>query len=226
MSDDTIKDLLRKLNSGKGKNIVYRNSIGGNVEVAKVWIWKKGEFLYKDQDFFLVKNEDGKYVAAIYGKDNFHWYTVYKERGKGYLSNALRNYVIPFLWRPFGKEIHESFEISVSRGIGPRNFDSSLCLAKAVGFKVDKENDYKTNLSLHYDDFVNGAVTPELIPNLNPEAKNQLFKKGQLVEDLVLQIKGELEIMLGENKLEDLRCMEYFKVRLENIFEDYELEKR
>ncbi|UZD22970.1 hypothetical protein [Algoriphagus halophytocola] len=223
MSDDTIKDLLRKLNSGKGKNIVYRNSIGGNVEIAKVWIWKKGEYICKNQDFFLVKNYEEKYVAAISGKNNFHWYTLYEERGKGYLSNALRNFVIPFLWGIDRHPIEEPFKISISHGIGPRNFDSSLALAKSVGFKVVTKNDYKKNLSLHYDDFVNKDLdTPKLIPNPNPEAKNQLIKKAQLVEDLVLQIKGELEIMFGENKLEDLRCMDYFKVRLENIFEDYE----
>jgi len=223
MSDDSIKDLLRKLNSGKGKNIVYRNSIGGNVEIAKVWIWKNGGYICKNQDFFLIKNNAGKYVAAICGQDDFHWYALYEERGNGYLSNALRNYVIPFLWGINRHPIEEPFEVSISHGIGPRNFNSSLALAKSVGFKVVTENDYKKNLSLHYDDFVNKDLdTPKLTPNLNPEAKNQLIKKGQLVEDLVLQIKGELEIMFGEDKLEDLRSMDYFKVRLENLFEDYE----
>lgn len=228
MSDDTIRDLLRKLNSGKGKNIVYRNSIGGNVEIAKVWVWKGSEYLYKNQDFFLIRNGNGngKYVSAVYGKNSFHWYTLYEERGKSYLSNALRNFIIPFLWGINRHPIEEPFEISISIGIGPKNFESSLSLAKSIGFKVVMENDYKKNLALHYDDFVNKDLdTPKLTPNLNSKAKNQLIKKAELVEDLVLQIKRELEIMFGEDKLEDLRFMDYFKVRLENIFEDYELEK-
>lgn len=223
MSDDTIKDLLRKLNSGKGKNIVYRNSIGDNVEIAKVWICKNREYIYENQDFFIIRNENGKYVAAVYDQNNFHWYTLYEERGKSYLSNALRNFIIPFLWGIDRHPIEEPFKISINRGIGPRNFDSSFALAKSVGFKVDEENEYKSYLSLHYDDFVNKDLdTPKLILNPNPEAKKQLIKKAQLVEDLVLQIKGEMEIMFGEDKLEELRCMGYFKVRIENIFEDYE----
>lgn len=226
MRDDTIRDLLRKLNKGTGKDLIFKNSICENVEIAKVWIWKKGEYIYKNQDFFLIKNKEDKYVAAISGHNNFHWYTLYEERGNGYLSNALRNFVIPFLWGIDRHPIEEPFKISISHGIGTRNFDSSLALAKSLGFIVVTENDYKKNLALHYDDFVNKNLdAPKLIPNLNYEAKNQLIKKAQLVEDLVLQIKGELEIMFGEDKLEELRCMDYFKVRLENIFEDYELGK-
>lgn len=223
MSDDTIRDLLRKLNFGKGKNIVYRNSIGGNVEIAKVWIWKSGGYLYKNQDFFLIRNQNGKYVAAVYGQNNFHWYTLYSERGKGYLSNALRNFIFPYLWGIDRHPIEESFKISISRGIGPRNFESSLALAKSVGFSIDTENDSKTYCSLQYDDFINKDLdTPKITPNLRPEVNNQLIKKAQLVEDLTQQIKGEMEIMFGEDKLEDLSCMGFFKVRLENIFEDYE----
>jgi len=44
MSDETIKDLLRKLNKGTGKNLIFKNSVSENVELAKVWIWKKGEY--------------------------------------------------------------------------------------------------------------------------------------------------------------------------------------
>jgi len=46
-----------------------------------------------------------------------------------------------------------------------------------------------------------------------------------MAEDLVLQIKGGLKISLGEDRLENLRCLRFFKNRLEGIFEDYELGK-
>lgn len=153
MGDDTIKALLKNLNKGNSRNLIFKNSIGENVEYAKVWIWQRGEYTYKSQDFFLIKNGHGKYVSAIYGMNNFHWFTLHEERGKNHLSNALRNYVIPFLWAPNRQEIHEPFEISINRGIGPRNFESSLGLAKSIGFKVDDENDFKIELLLSYDDF-------------------------------------------------------------------------
>lgn len=225
MRDETIRSLLKNLNKGKGRNLIFKNSIGENVEYAKVWIWQKGEYTYKNQDFFLIKNGDGKYVSAIYGMNDFHWVTLYEERGKHYLSNALRNYVIPFLWGPNRREIHYPFVISINRGIGPRNFKSSLGLAKSIGFMVDNQNDFKTELFLNYDDFITNVATPYLTPSLDSDTKIQLIEKSKIVIDLFLQIKGELEVRLGENNLEEFDEILDLKWKLENIIEEYEFRK-
>lgn len=222
MSDETIRDLLRKLNKGTGKNLIFKNSIGENVELAKVWIWKRGEYFYKDQNFFLIKNQGGKYVAAVYGLNNFHWYTLYEERGKGHLSKALRDFIIPFLWGPNRQEIHEPFEISISRGIGPKNFESSSRLAKSLGFKVGEENDYKTTLLLSYDDFAHEELaTPVMIPDLDQDSGFRLLEKGQRLIELFIQIKGELEIRFGEELLDEFNQIPDLKFKLERIIDDY-----
>jgi hypothetical protein len=222
MRDETIRDLLRKLNNGKGKDLIFKNSIGENVELAKVWIWMGGEYFYKDQNFFLIKNQDGKYVSAVYGLNKFHWYTLYEERGKGYPSIALRNSIIPFLWGPYRQEIHEPFEISISRGIGPKNFESSFRLAKSLGFKVDEENDYKTKLLLSYDDFATEELaTPVIIPDLDKDSGIRLLEKGQSLMDLFLQIKGELEIRLGVEVLDDFDQILDLKYKLEGMLDDH-----
>lgn len=222
MSDDTIRNLLRKLNKGTGKNLIFKNSIGGNVEFAKVWIWKRGLYFYKDQNFFFVKNEEGKYVAAIYGVNNFHWYTLYEERAKGYLSSALKNFVIPYLWGSKRQEIHEPFEISISRGIGQKNFKSSLHLGKSVGFKIVEENDYNIKLHLSYDDFAKeGLAFPIIVPNLDQYSINSLSEKGKRLVDLFLQIKGELEVKLGKEVLDDFDHIPDLRFKLECVFEDY-----
>ncbi|WP_373496205.1 hypothetical protein [Aquiflexum sp.] len=226
MRDETIMAFLKNLNKGKSRNLIFKNSIGENVEYAKVWIWQRGKYTYKDQDFFLIKNGDGKYVSAIYGMNDFHWVTLYEERGKNYLSNALRNFVIPFLWGPNRQEIHEPFKVSINRGIGPRNFKSSLGLAKSIGFKVDNQNDFKIELLLSYDDFITKDVaTPNLTPSLDSDTKIQLLEKSKIVNDLFLQIKGELEVRLGENKLEKFEKVLDLKRKLENIIDDYEFRK-
>jgi hypothetical protein len=222
MSDDTIRNLLRKLNKGAGKDLIFKNSIGENVELAKVWIWMKGEYFYKDQNFFLIKNQGGKYVAAVYGFNKFHWYTLFEERGKGYLSNALRNYIIPFLWGINRQPIEEPFEISICRGIGPKNFESSFSLAKSLGFQVDEENDHKSKLLLNYDDFAHGELAaPIMIPNLDQDSGIRLLEKGQSLVDLFLQIKGELEIRLGEEVLDDFDNIPDLKYKLERIIDDH-----
>lgn len=226
MRDETIMALLKNLNKGKGRNLIFKNSIGENVEYAKVWIWQKSEYTYKNQDFFLIKNGDGKYVSAICGTNNFHWVTLYEERGNHFLSNALRNYVIPFLWGPDRQGIHEPFKISINRGIETRNFQSSLGLAKSIGFKEDNQNDFKIELLLNYDDFINKDVkTPNLTPSLDSETKIQLLEKSKIVIDLFLQIKGELEVRLGENKLEEFDEVRDLKRKLENIIDEYEFRK-
>jgi hypothetical protein len=226
MSDETILALLKNLNKGKGRNLIFKNSIGGNVEYAKVRIWKKSEYTYKNQDFFLIKNGEGKYVSAISGMNNFHWVTLNEERGKHYLSNALRNYVIPFLWGPDRQGIHEPFKISINREIEPRNFESSIGLAESLGFKIDHQNDFKIELLLNYDDFIIGDVaTPILTPSLDSKTKIRLIEKSKIVIDLFLQIKGELEVRLGENNLEEFDEILDLKWKLENIIEEYEFRK-
>lgn len=226
MRDETIMAFLKKLNKGKSRNLIFKNSIGENVEYAKVWIWQRGEYTYKSQDFFLIKNGNGKYVSAIYGMNNFHWVTLYEERGKNYLSNALRNYVIPFLWGPDRQEIHEPFKITINRRIGTRNIKSSLGLAKSIGFKIVNENDFKIELLLSYDDFITKDVaTPNLTPCLDSDTRIRLLENSEMIIDLFLQVKGELEVRLGENKLEEFDNVLDLKRKLERIIDDYEFRK-
>jgi len=125
----------------------------------------------------LIKNGENKYVAAIYGMNNFHWYTLYEGRGKSYLSKALKNNVISFLLGSFHQRIEEPFEISIGKGIVPKNFKASLNLAKSVGFKVDVENDYMVKLILIFDDFNGRDLTIPVIPNLKPETKKHSLQK-------------------------------------------------
>ncbi len=227
MSDQTINDILKYLNEMKKsrKYIIFKNSIGGNVEFANVWIYNKKECICKNQKFFLIKNQHGKYVSAIYGMNHFHWYTIYKERGRGYLSNALKNFVIPFLWGPNRKEIHDPFEISISRGIGPKNFKSSLTLATSVGFKVKSDDGRKATLNLSFDDFTFPKnAPPKLLPRLNANSEERLKKNAHLAINYYLQVKGELEIMLGAD-LEDFEKITSLDRKLENLIEEFKLGK-
>lgn len=68
-------------------------------------------------------------------------------------------------------------------------------------------------------------ATPNLTPSLDFETEIQLLEKGKMVIDLFLQIKGELEVRLGEDKLEEFDKVLDLKCKLEGIIDDYVFRK-
>ena len=77
-----------------------------------------------------------------------------------------------------------------------------------------------------YDDFITKDMeTPYLTPSLDSDTKIKLIEKSKIVIDLFLQIKGELEVRLGENELEAFDMVLDLKRKLENIIDDYEFKK-
>ncbi|WP_194972535.1 hypothetical protein [Aquiflexum lacus] len=222
MRDETIRDLLRNLNKGKGKNLVFKSSIGGNIEFAKVWIYQKNGFTYKSQFFFLIKNDLGKYVAAVCGFNNLHWYTLFEERRKGYLSKALKEYIIPFIW---GKELHPieyPINISISRGIGPRNFKASINLAKSIGFKCANPNEDLAEMNLNYNELNFPTNKLKVDHYISKQSIDSIKQKTKTIIDIYNQIKDEIFVKVGNQDLDEFDIPYKLSLKLDAIFWEYE----
>ncbi|SFU78047.1 hypothetical protein SAMN05216480_12515 [Pustulibacterium marinum] len=140
MTDQTIHNLLMKLNHSKTSEYVFKRRIGKQVEVAKVWLEKFTMLDFVSNDlgdyrFFLIQNEAGIYVAAILDMHrDLHGYVLPEYRKQGYLTKALQRVILPFLF--YDKEC-ESLRITIDRQrLGEDGYRASEKVALAVGFQL------------------------------------------------------------------------------------------
>ncbi|WP_323758278.1 hypothetical protein [Roseivirga sp.] len=134
-----IRKYIDLLNKGNIEEVIFLRPISENVDLAKVWHRqsRKTGGVVCSLDFFFIKNEDEIYIGAILDMcDDLHWYIVPKQRKKGYLTRALTNEVLPYIFL----NGRESQRITVSPGLGRLAYLNSKSVATKVGFKsIDKE---------------------------------------------------------------------------------------
>lgn len=90
--------------------------------------------------YYLIKNDFNQIVGVVYDMiDDLHWYITPKFRKLGYLSNVLKNELLPYLLTKKSK-----IYITISKEI--ECYRQSLSVAKKVGFNlVRKSKHYSCN---------------------------------------------------------------------------------
>lgn len=165
MSEESIISIINKLNRYPNYKNCIKHALSKNVEFAHVWI-NSVFYTNNPQTFFLIKNEI-EYVGAVLDmKTDLHWVIVPKYRKKGYLTTALKDAIIPYL---FSIVEREELKISINElEIGKKNYEASMSTALKVGFKkVDnstfilKENDFDFSheeLDIKYKGLTNDQI--------------------------------------------------------------------
>lgn len=87
---------------------------------------------------FLIKNGAGKYVGIVHdmGDNDLHWYITKVNRKKGYLTNALKNTILPFL----AKERNYQ-KISISKFETGAYYNDCKNIALNLGFKYNGKDE-------------------------------------------------------------------------------------
>jgi hypothetical protein len=106
MTEKEIRKYIDRLNKGKASESIFTRQISKNVDVAKVWTEhsKMTDDIiapFKSERFFFIKNDSGKYIGAVLDMDlcqDLHWYIVPKSRKQGYLTTALKESILPYLF--------------------------------------------------------------------------------------------------------------------------------
>jgi hypothetical protein len=222
----TAKSITTIIN-GLNKNPNYRNcikySISNTVDLAHIWI-ENSICKHSPKTFFLIKN-DHEYVGAVLDmKIDFHWVVLPKHRKKGYLTTALKEAIIPYLFIYLDNE--ELIVIINEFEIGKKNFENSSGTAFKVGFeKVDNKrfvlvkNDFDfSNEKLHIK--YNGLEDDE-IEDISTELKAIARK--------VSVINSKIELSLGQSPANYMKPsldiisdkLSYFTTLLDEIKHDY-----
>lgn len=202
MTEREIRMYIDRLNNGKASESIFTRQISKNVEVAKVW---KRQPKMTDQivgnfgsyRFFFIKNESNKYIGAVLdmGHD-LHWYIIPKSRKQGYLTTALKESILPYLFY----DERESQKISIEKNeIGEKNYLNSKGVALKLGFKAI--NATETEFELNQTDFNwDNENFHEINSQINSERFNELRKKAFYAYKILYKISDELLMTINDDK--------------------------
>ena len=157
MNTEEIQEYIDRINSNSFQNTIFIRPINKSVIISRVW--RKDPF---DQNkiennnrgnlFFFIKNEENFVVGAVLDmRHDLHWYLTPKFRKKGYLTKALKEVIIPYIFCNDFDERNEQ-EISIKKTfLEEINYNSSRKVAESLGFKTI--NDEETKFLLKNENF-------------------------------------------------------------------------
>jgi hypothetical protein len=178
------------MNRGGSKNI-YKREIGLNVDMAKVWekrALKKGLTFHDcySRDVYFIRNEKNKYIGAVYdmGHD-LHWYIQKSYRKKGYLTKAMNDIILPFL---FNYKSLSTLNITINKNdISSESYEASVRVAKSLGFKSENSLNYiLADVDIYNDSVVEKNI--DITSQRENEIKEDMlfmYKKTQMLADEV-----------------------------------------
>ncbi|WKL16838.1 hypothetical protein QYQ99_04715 [Comamonas testosteroni] len=174
---DEIENLIDYMNSQNKCDFIFKTDLTSSVVYAKVWFEVDDEYadIRKSDDFYFIKNEHGLIIGAVHDMPKINDLELFVKknfRGKGYLSKAMNEAILPFL-KLNGRKIQRiTFE---DPQVG------EYC-KKHFGFKDKEENVLELNLL-----------------EIKKEIKNKY--KGRIFLDEVDQIRKRFKKSLIEFKM-------------------------
>ncbi|WP_341216594.1 hypothetical protein [uncultured Wocania sp.] len=207
MTEKQIEELIQKLNRKELKEeLIFKRRISKNVFVAKIWNSLPEEKsiteCIKSERWFLIQNDSNKFIGAILDcVEDLHWFIQKGYRGKSYLSNALRESIIPYLFDDKGFEYERVVQrITINKKkLEAKNFKASKNVAIKLGFEyVESKNGKeifkleKNNLNWQHQNLkeINTLITEERI--------NQLKEKIFYCHNMLQYISDEILMSCGD----------------------------
>lgn len=202
MSEREISKYINRLNKGNIEESIFIRPISNSVVVAKVWaeqpkITDRISWNIDSFRFFFIKNELNVYIGAILEMENdLHWYISPKYRKKGYLTTALKESIIPYLF----KDDIESLKITIEKNaIGKKNYLNSKSVASNIGFKSINENE--TEFQLYKSDFDNSFKNiHEINIDIKMDRHETLRQRAFYAYKILYKISDELLMANNDDK--------------------------
>ncbi|MBS7565532.1 hypothetical protein KHS38_14055 [Mucilaginibacter sp. Bleaf8] len=199
MTDKAIQEIIDHFNRKNSQAYIAAHPIGENVEYGVVWkdidFNKLGDV--SPYRFYFIKNKKGKCIGAVLDMNmDLHWYIVPAARKKGFLTNALIQFILPHL-----SKIRKEQIITINRSdIGDDNFEASLKTANLAGFKMVGEKGDKIVCSQKLFKYKKTMLRERFVGISYEQMVKQREKMNVVIGNL-WQIKAEVEMKLGKSKL-------------------------
>lgn len=209
MTDKTLKRLIDRLNQNKTDGKIFIRPLTSVVSFAKIWDDKPkptDNICSQDGPYscYFIKDEKGMYVAIVLDmSSNLHWFVLPKYRGKGHLTKALKETILPHLFQ----SEREVQRITIDENaIGEENFVASRKIAESLKFTLMKTENGESEYNLNYEDFQNDFLIEGQDSKFTEEQMVEMKKKINFLARSLWVIRTEIEMKLGEsNFTEDLK---------------------
>jgi hypothetical protein len=216
MRDREIRKYINRLNNGNASESIFTRQISKTVDVAKVWSEQPkmtdniiGNF--DSNRLFFVKNEANLYIGAVFDMYyDLHWYIVPEYRKKGYLTAALRDSILPYLFY----EEREIQRITIEKdSIGEKNYLNSKNVALKLGFK--SINDSESEFELKHSEFnweyenldeINSAINTERFETLRKRAFYAYKALYKISDELLMTVDDDKELKEIANEVRKYTC--------------------
>jgi len=224
MTNKEISKYINRLNQGKGQESIFTREISESVVVAKVWSEqpKKTDSIvgnFASYRFFFIKNSMNVYVGAVLdmGTD-LHWYISPKYRKRGYLTTALKESILPYV---FENDRNEQ-RITIENGIGKKDYNNSRKVAEKLGFVPIniEETEFLLKESMFGRD--NARLTKKN-KTISKDRIEILTKRVNYATKELLKISDELTMAYDDDKNLDDISNEVFKYtwKIEDLWYKY-----
>lgn len=143
MTNESLAYIIGYFNRGNISDGITLKEIGINVILAEIpasFGQRKSTFEKNNLTtlkHFLISNEDKKYVGIVHDMvSDLHWYVTKANRKKGYLTNALKKIILPYLSK---SRVYQ--DLSFVKDFCGEYYESSKKVAKKLGF-AHKSTEY------------------------------------------------------------------------------------
>ena len=202
MTEREIRKYIDRLNNGKASESIFTRQISENVDVAKVWsaqpkMTDSIDGNFGPYRFFFIKNESKEYVGAVLDMNrDLHWYIVPKHRKKGYLTTALKESILPYIFYDERNTQRLTIEYGV---IGEKNYSDSKSVVIKLGFK--SINEVETEFELNTSDFNwDNENLIEINSDISSERFEELRKRAFFAYRTLYKISDELLMKVDDDK--------------------------
>lgn len=192
MTKEELQTILNKANKGDKKSIHLRPLLN-NVYLAKVWIRiKKTRSQFDPLSCYLLKNTANKFVGIVCDmRHDLHWYVSFQYRKQGLLTKAMKEVI---LFHLFQNRAMQSISITESE-IGNKNYQASIKVATALGFKKESDNKFILNADQYQSEELLFGDDTDITQDRICELKDELKK----ISYSLWKVQTEIEMALGES---------------------------
>lgn len=201
MTNREIQGYIDLLNKEKESETIFTRQISETVVVAKVWSEQPkitddiiGNF--DSYRFFFLKNETGRYIGAVLDMNyDLHWYMVPENRKLGYLTKALKESILPYIFY----DGRDKQRINIDKNsIGDKFYQNSKRVAIDAGFKAINEEE--TEFELLQSEFNWDCENiEELNSGINSERLEILQKRVFYAYKLLYKTSDELSMKFNDD---------------------------
>ena len=202
MTSDSLQSLIEKLNKNDtSSSLIYCRPISSNVDFAKIWLDKPkltdSVTSYDGPDiFYLIKNNENIFVAIVFDMiRDLHWFVHPDFRGKGHLTEAMKNTILPHLFLTRDEQRITIKELE----IGLANFEASEKVALNLGFVKSTDGEY----FISSDMFVTENYIIGENVSLSSDRIDELKKYINFLSRSLWTIQTEIEMKFGETDYSD-----------------------